>query len=104
MGQFDLVASNPPFSVTLSSQERNELKGDYTLLQGRASASVASEHLFLERWHQLLREGGSVVAVVPESLLDTKTNLQARKFLFRHFNLQAVVSLPSLAFQPYTPT
>ena len=104
LGQFDLVASNPPFSVTLSPQERNELKGDYTLLQGCASDSVASEHLFLERWHRLLREGGSVVAVVPESLLDTKRNLQARKFLFQHFNLQAVVALPSLAFQPYTAT
>jgi len=104
LGHFDLVASNPPFSVTLSPQERNELKGDYTLLQGCASDSVASEHLFLERWHRLLREGGSVVAVVPESLLDTKRNLQARKFLFQHFNLQAVVALPSLAFQPYTAT
>ena len=104
LGQFDLVASNPPFSVTLSPRERDELKVDYTLLQGRASGSVASEHLFLERWHQLLREGGSVVAVVPESLLDTKTNLQARKFLFQHFNLQAVVSLPSVAFRPYTGT
>ena len=105
MGKFDLVATNPPFSVTLSAEERDELKDDYTLLQqGRPSASVASEHLFLERWHQLLREGGNVVAVVPESLLDTKANLQARKFLFQHFNLQAVVSLPSVAFQPYTPT
>ena len=89
MGQFDLVATNPPFSVTLSAEERNKLRDDYTLLQGRSGSSVASEHLFLERWHQLLREGGRAVAVVPESLLDTKSNIQARKFLYEHFWLQA---------------
>ena len=102
MGEFDLVATNPPFSVKLSPEERNHLKGEYTLLQG--AGKVASEHLFLERWYKLLREGGRVVAVVPESLLDTKANRPARKFLYQNFYLEAVIALPELTFLPYTAT
>ena len=102
MGEFDLLVSNPPFSVTLSKEERAILEQDYTLLQ--KDKKVASEHLFLERWHQLLREGGTLVAVVPETLCDSPSTLSARSFLFEHFNLKAVVALPSVAFEPYTST
>ncbi len=102
MGEFDLLVSNPPFSVTLSKDERANLKQDYTLLQ--KDESVASEHLFLERWHQLLREGGTLVAVVPETLCDSPSTLSARAFLLKHFNLQAVIALPSVAFEPFTST
>ena len=102
MGEFDLLVSNPPFSVTLSKEERANLKQDYTLLQ--KDESVASEHLFLERWHQLLREGGTLVAVVPETLCDSRSTLPARLFLLENFNLQAVIALPSVAFEPFTST
>ena len=102
MGEFDLLVSNPPFSVTLSKEERANLKQDYTLLQ--KDESVASEHLFLERWHQLLREGGTLVAVVPETLCDSPSTLSARSFLLENFNLQAVIALPSVAFEPFTST
>ena len=101
-GEFDLVATNPPFSVKLSSEERNHLKSEYTLLQG--ASKVASEHLFLERWYKLLREDGRLVAVVPESLMDTKANRPARKFLYQNFNLEAVIALPEVTFLPYTGT
>ena len=102
MGEFDLLVSNPPFSVTLSKEERANLKQDYTLLQ--KDESVASEHLFLERWHQLLREGGTLVAVVPETMCDSPLTLAARSFLLENFNLQAVIALPSVAFEPFTST
>lgn len=102
MGEFDLLVSNPPFSVTLSKEERANLKQDYTLLQ--QDESVASEHLFLERWHQLLREGGTLVAVVPETMCDSPSTLSARSFLLENFNLQAVIALPSVAFEPFTST
>ena len=105
MGTFDLVATNPPFSVTLSEEERSGLRDEYTLLQGACRGrTVASEHLFLERWHSLLKKGGSVVAVVPSSLLDVASHGLARKFLYQHFNLEAVIALPAVTFQPYTGT
>jgi len=41
---------------------------------------------------------------MPESFFATQENLGARLFLFAHFNVKAVVSLPRHAFEPWTPT
>lgn len=63
-----------------------------------------SENLFVERWYQLLRENGRLAAVLPESVFDTTENKYIRLFLFKYFKIKAVVSLPQLAFEPYTST
>lgn len=42
--------------------------------------------------------------VLPDSVFDTNENLYIRLFLYRFFFIKAVVSLPQVAFQPYTPT
>ena len=97
--QFDLVISNPPFSIAMSPDETRELRDVFTTL-----AASPSEHLFIERWYQLLREGGKFCCVLPETILDTRTNLPSRLFLFRYFRIHAVVSLPYSAFQPFTGT
>jgi type I restriction enzyme M protein len=63
-----------------------------------------SENLFIERWYQLLRENGRLAAVLPESVFDTTENKYIRLFLYKYFKIRAVVSLPQLTFQPFTPT
>ena len=97
--QFDLVISNPPFSIAMSPDETRELRNVFTTL-----AASPSELLFVERWYQLLREGGRFCCVLPETILDTRTNLSSRLFLYRFFRIHAVVSLPYSAFQPFTGT
>lgn len=98
-GTFDLVVSNPPFSITLDPHTINRLSDSFEL-----AGDVNSENLFLERWYQLLKPRGRLGAVLPESFFSTKENLNARLFLFAHFNVKAIVSLPKEAFEPWTPT
>lgn len=97
--QFDLVISNPPFSVTLDPETKKGLRERFIFAE-----NPNSENLFIERWFQLLRENGRLGVILPDSVLDTEDNLYIRKFLFRHFEIKAVVSLPFLAFKPFTPT
>ena len=75
-------------------------------LQGSTTAGEKknSENLFVERWYQLLRENGRLSAVLPESVFDTTENKYIRLFLYKYFKIKAVVSLPQLAFEPYTST
>lgn len=96
---FDVVISNPPFSITLDPDTVNQLENTFELAKERNS-----ENLFLERWYQLLKPRGRLGVVLPESFFSTKENLNARLFLFAHFNLKAVVALPRHAFEPWTPT
>lgn len=41
---------------------------------------------------------------MPDSFFDNKEDLDIRVFIYRFFKIKAVVSLPMLAFQPFTPT
>lgn len=96
---FDVVVSNPPFSITLDPQTLANLAVSFELAK-----ETNSEGLFLERWYQLLKPRGRLGAVLPESFFSTRENLGTRLFLLAHFNIRAVVSLPKEAFEPWTPT
>ena len=98
-GQFDIILTNPPFSVELDNDTKKTLKKDFMF-----GDKKNSENLFVERWYQLLRENGRLAAILPESVFDTTENKYIRLFLFKYFKIKAVVSLPQLAFEPYTST
>lgn len=98
-GKFDVVVSNPPFSVDLDTQTQREVRNSFLF-----GDKKNSENLFIERYYQLLKEGGRLGVVLPESVFDTTENLYIRLFIFKYFNVKAVVSLPQLTFEPYTST
>lgn len=96
---FDVVISNPPFSVNLDTETKKTLERSFLF-----GNKKNSENLFIERWYQLLKEGGRLGVVLPESVFDTTENKYIRLFLFKYFEIKAVVSLPQLTFEPYTST
>ncbi|WP_020571593.1 restriction endonuclease subunit M [Neolewinella persica] len=96
--QFDLIITNPPFSVTSSPDD------DRLIQRAFSNILKSSEQRFIERWYQLLRPGGEFAAVLPENILDTSTNKITRKFLLKYFDIIAIISLPYDAFKPFTST
>lgn len=109
--QFDVVVSNPPFSVTVDRDTAKQfpklyLRGEKIAktLKNNKELEVDTENLFIERWFQLLKEYGRMGIVLPESVYDTTSNRDIRLFLYKYFWIKAVVSLPHLAFAPYTQT
>jgi type I restriction enzyme M protein len=97
--QFDCIISNPPFSL----KEDPRTLANYATRFAYAEKKN-SENLFIERWYQCLKEGGRMGVVLPDSVFDTNENLYIRTFLYRFFHIKAVISLPQISFQPYTPT
>ena len=98
-GNFDIILTNPPFSVDLDNDTKKTLRKSFVF-----GDKKNSENLFIERWYQLLRENGRVAAVLPESVFDTTENKYIRLFLYKYFKIKAVVSIPQLSFEPYTST
>ena len=98
-GNFDVVVSNPPFSVNLDKETKRFV--DLGFMFGDKKNS---ENLFVERWYQLLKPGGRLGVVLPESVYDTTENKYIRLFLYKYFWIKAVVSLPQITFEPYTST
>lgn len=97
--KFDVAISNPPFSVDLDTQTQREVKNAFVF-----GDKKNSENLFIERYYQLLKEGGRLGVVLPESVFDTTENKYIRLFLFKYFNIKAIVSLPQITFEPFTST
>lgn len=95
---FDVVLSNPPFGVTLAPDTKKSLKKTFSLQD-----TLPSDGLFLERCFQLLKPGGRLGLVLPESIFNAVDLLPVRMLLYRFFKIKAVVSLPRNVFID-TPT
>lgn len=98
-GQFDVIITNPPFSVELDNDTKKSVKSDFVF-----GDKKNSENLFVERWYQLLKPNGRFGVVLPESVFDTTENKYIRLFIYKYFKVKAVVSLPQLTFEPFTST
>lgn len=94
-GQYDIVLANPPFTGKIDRGDVNtSLRID----------SPSSELLFLDRISSMLRIGGKAAVIIPEGVLFGSSNAQkqTREILLKDNQLEAVISLPSGAFKPYT--
>lgn len=96
---FDLILTNPPFNVNLDNDTKRMVKNNFLF-----GDKKNSENLFIERWYQLLRENGRLAAILPENVFDITEDKYIRLFLYKYFKIKAVVSLPQMAFEPYTST
>ena len=66
LGQFDAIITNPPFGDKIQIDDPHILS-QYELGKGRGS--VPPDQLFVERSLQLLRPGGRLAIVLPDSIL-----------------------------------
>ena len=97
--QFDVIITNPPFSVDLDNETKKNVKQEFLF-----GDKKNSENLFIERWYQLLKPNGRFGVVLPESVYDTTENKYIRLFIYKYFKIKAIVSLPQLTFEPFTST
>ncbi|MFT2010952.1 type I restriction-modification system subunit M [Pontibacter sp. 13R65] len=94
-GEYSVVVANPPFTGRIDKGGMSDkLKIDGT----------QSELLFLIRISKMLRPGGKAAVIVPEGVLfgGNKNQKLTREILLKDNQLEAVISLPSGAFKPYT--
>jgi type I restriction enzyme M protein len=105
-GLADIILTNPPFSKVYESKHEPEkrilleyeLGSEWRHGRRTARSSVKTNALFLERYWDLLRKDGRVIAIVDDSILGGKKD-QARELVRRKFIIEAVISLPGDAFQ-----
>jgi type I restriction enzyme M protein len=92
---YDVVFANPPFAGYVDKSDINDnFKLDTT----------KTELLFVELFHNLLNVGGKAAVIVPNGVLFGSSNahIKARQLLLENSDLQAVISMPSGVFQPYS--
>lgn len=95
-GRFDAIITNPPFGSDLTDLQ---LLSGFELGKGRPSRRRGI--LFIERCWELLRSKGLLAVIIDEGVLNLPHAEDVRNYILRHFDVEAVVSLPESAFQPY---
>ena len=113
---FDIVVTNPPFGSKI------KVRGDQKLSQYRLAKKwrvpggsrrsweetqdlrreQSPQILFIERCVQLLKPGGRLAIVLPESVFGMPKYGFVVSYLFDNFRLRSFISMPEDLFQPYT--
>lgn len=95
---FDLVLSNPPFSMSyeISNEDEGRILKQRIIATG--ASKVKSNVLFLDRYHELLKPGGQLIIVIDDTVLNGQTQRKVREWMLDKFILLSVHSLPFNAF------
>ena len=95
--EYDIRLANPPFSGTIDKEGvSDDLK--------RVCNTTKTELLFIALFLRMLKKGGRCACIVPDGVLfgTTKAHQSLRKELIENHKLQAVISMPSGVFKPYS--
>jgi len=99
--QFDIVISNPPYSVSAFKNNASKFysKKDFDLYDYLTDNSSEIECLFIERTKQLLKDGGVAGVILPSSILSNEgIYTKAREIILKYFEIIAITELGSNTF------
>lgn len=106
LGTFSISFSNPPFGKDIKVTGTKKLD-QYKLakkIDAKGREKILNEGnvstLFLERNLQLLKNGGKLGIILPETYFHAPNQKNVRDFIFKH-NIQWIIDLPHNTFRPH---
>lgn len=97
-GAFDIILSNPPFSMKYDSKKEDEKRIIEQHDLTRGASTVKSSILFLNRYYELLKPSGEMLIILDDTVINGKSFEDVRKWIFEKFTILGVHSLPFNAF------
>lgn len=111
LGTFDVVVTNPPFGSKIKISDKHTIEQfelGHKWASGRTGepritddlhADRPPQILFLERCVELLRPGGRLGIILPESMVGNPSYRPVRQWLADRMAIRAVVALPESLFK-----
>lgn len=111
LGKFDVLLTNPPFGKDIKVAGEEKLaqydltskwkkEGDEYKQTDKKNTEMRPEVLFIERSLQLIKEGGVMGIVLPETFFHAPTARPVMQFMEQH-NIQWIIDLPHNTFRPH---
>lgn len=99
----DLILTNPPFGARFKCSELAQYSSAYfPMLNGviqKKRGLVDSELLFLDRYFSLLKPGGTMLAVLPDSVISAAgLPAQLRAKIQQNWTIKSITELPAVTF------
>lgn len=89
----DLIIANPPWSSEKVYERRRLADAGFTLISGQYDSYV----LFIELAYKVLRNGGTMAFIIPDSLFDAQ-NETLRRFLVKNTQIKVIARLGEKIF------
>jgi len=116
---FDIVLTNPPFGAKINAASsetllrydlarkwlldrnstRTDAKHDFFVSTEAMNSSTPPQILFVERCLKLLKPGGVLGAILPESIVSSRSHSYVVHYIKKHADLVAVVGMPEALFK-----
>lgn len=95
---FDLILSNPPWGAHFNIGETIQLKDRFPQIFSSESFSY-----FIKKSLDLLKPGGVLSFILPESVLNVKTHKDIRKIILDHSFIEQIICLNRIFKKIFTP-
>ncbi|MCK9580539.1 MAG: N-6 DNA methylase [Methanoregula sp.] len=95
---FDVIATNPPWGVHFSKSDIDRLKTSFPNI-----TSLESFSYFIKKSIDLLRNGGVISFILPESILNVKTHKDIREIILKNTHIKKVSYLSRVFKNVFTP-
>ncbi|XCF06032.1 N-6 DNA methylase [Tamlana crocina] len=96
--EYDLIVTNPPYVTSGSSNLKEEIKKDGTLVNYYKINALGVEGLFMEWIIRALKPNGKAFIIVPDGIFNRQNDKNLRQFLIDECYIDGIISLPVKTF------
>lgn len=96
--EYDLIVTNPPYVTSGSSNLKEEIKKDGTLVNYYKINAIGVEGLFMEWIIRALKQSGKAYIIVPDGIFNRQNDKNLRQFIIDECFIDGIISLPLNTF------
>lgn len=96
--EYDLIVTNPPYVTSGSSNLKEEIKKDGTLVNYYKINAIGVEGLFMEWIIRALKPNGKAFIIVPDGIFNRQNDKNLRQFIIDECYIDGIISLPTKTF------
>jgi len=96
--EYDLIVTNPPYVTSGSSNLKEEIKKDGTLVNYYKINALGVEGLFMEWIIRALKPNGKAFVIVPDGIFNRQNDKNMRQFITDECFIDGIISLPIKTF------
>ncbi len=96
--EYDLIVTNPPYVTSGSSNLKEEIKKNGSLVNYYKINAIGVEGLFMEWIIRALKPNGKAFIIVPDGIFNRQNDKNLRQFIIDECYIDGIISLPLNTF------